>query len=97
MGLEALSRHCNVRLHTDSQYVRNGILQWLDRWKKRAWRTANGAPVKNIDLWRRLDEVTQAHRVEWIWVKGHSGVAGNEEADRLAGEAIDAAQEAGEF
>ncbi len=88
-GLEALKRPCKVRLFTDSQYVRNGITQWLPNWRKRNWRTASNAPVKNTDLWQSLETVAGRHQVEWIWVKGHAGNEGNERADALARSAID--------
>jgi ribonuclease HI len=83
-ALEALTRPCHVRLHTDSQYVQKGITQWIHDWKRRGWRTADKKPVKNADLWKRLDEVAMPHQIEWIWVKGHAGHAGNERADALA-------------
>jgi ribonuclease HI len=83
-ALEALKRPSVVRIHTDSQYVQKGITEWIAQWKRRGWRTAARTPVKNEDLWRRLDEVAAPHRIEWIWVKGHAGHAGNERADRLA-------------
>jgi ribonuclease HI len=83
-ALEALTRPCLVRLHTDSQYVQKGITQWIHDWKRRGWRTADKKPVKNADLWKRLDEVAMPHQIEWIWVKGHAGHAGNERADALA-------------
>jgi ribonuclease HI len=83
-ALEALKRPSVVRMHTDSQYVQKGITEWIRNWKRRGWRTVEKTPVKNEDLWRRLDELAQVHRVEWIWVKGHAGHAGNERADRLA-------------
>ena len=83
-ALEALKRRCSVRLHTDSQYVHQGISTWIHDWKKRGWRTADKKPVKNEDLWRRLDEVAAEHDVEWIWVEGHAGDPGNERADELA-------------
>jgi ribonuclease HI len=83
-ALEALKRPSTVRIHTDSQYVQKGITEWIRNWKRRGWRTAERTPVKNEDLWRRLDELAAAHRVEWIWVKGHAGHVGNERADRLA-------------
>jgi ribonuclease HI len=88
-GLEMLTRPCDVILTTDSQYVRKGITEWLANWKKRNWRTSAKKPVKNDDLWRRLDELSQRHRVEWRWVKGHSGHAENELVDQLANRGID--------
>ena len=89
-ALAALKRPCTVTLHTDSQYVRNGIMEWLPQWKARDWRTADRKPVKNVDLWQALEREIERHRIDWRWVKGHSGVPGNERADRLANEAIDA-------
>ena len=83
-ALEALERGTRVRLHTDSQYVQIGISKWIRDWKRRGWRTADRKPVKNVDLWRRLDELAALHRIEWIWVRGHVGNAGNERADELA-------------
>jgi len=83
-ALEALKRRCAVRLHTDSKYVHQGISVWIHDWKKRSWRTADKKPVKNEDLWRRLDEIAGAHDIEWIWVEGHAGDLGNERADELA-------------
>ncbi len=83
-ALETLKRPCKVELHTDSQYVRNGITEWLPGWKARGWRTASKAPVKNEDLWRRLDEARLRHEVDWRWVKGHAGHELNERADALA-------------
>jgi ribonuclease HI len=83
-ALEALQRRSRVRLHTDSQYVQLGIRDWIHDWKKRGWRTADRKPVKNEDLWRRLDELAGAHDVEWIWVRGHDVNTGNERADELA-------------
>ena len=91
-GLEALKRPCKVRLTTDSQYLRQGITEWLPVWKRRGWRTADRKPVKNIDLWQRLEAAASRHEVEWHWVKGHSGHPENELVDRLANEAIDALQ-----
>jgi len=73
-----------VRLHTDSTYVRDGITKWIHRWTQNGWRTADRKPVKNVDLWQRLSEALQRHRVEWIWVRGHAGHPDNERADRLA-------------
>lgn len=89
MALETLKRGCKVRLLTDSKYVRDGIDQWLANWKRRGWKTANRQPVKNIDLWQRLDAATAGHDIEWVWVKSHNGEPGNELADRLANQAID--------
>jgi ribonuclease HI len=89
-ALEALKRPVQAKLYTDSEYVRKGITEWLPGWKSRGWLTADRKPVKNRDLWQRLDELAAAHRIEWHWVKGHSGVAGNERVDLLANEAIDA-------
>jgi ribonuclease HI len=83
-ALEALKRSCAVRLHTDSQYVQLGISKWIHGWKKNGWRTADRKPVKNADLWRRLDELSAQHHVEWVWVRGHAGHEGNERADELA-------------
>jgi ribonuclease HI len=79
-----------VRLYTDSQYVRRGVLEWLPQWKARGWKTADKKPVKNQDLWELLDVEVAKHRIDWHWVKGHSGVAGNERCDALANAAIDA-------
>ena len=89
MGLEALKRPCRVRITTDSRYVKNGIVEWMDNWKRRDWKTTNKKPVKNRDLWQRLDEATVQHQVEWLWVKGHSGHRENERVDELANQAID--------
>jgi len=83
-ALEALKRPSRLRVHTDSKYVQQGISTWIHDWKKRGWRTADRKPVKNEDLWRRLDELAGQHDVEWIWVKGHAGHDGNERADALA-------------
>jgi ribonuclease HI len=88
-SLEILSRDCSIILTTDSQYVRQGITEWMDGWKKRGWKTAAKKPVKNKDLWQRLDEAVQKHNVDWQWVKGHSGHEGNEHADDLANRAMD--------
>jgi len=88
-GLRALKRRCSVRLYTDSKYVLQGLTEWLPQWKARGWRTAARAPVKNQDLWEKLDAAAQAQDVEWIWVKGHSGHDGNEYVDALANRAID--------
>ncbi|WP_019959784.1 ribonuclease HI [Woodsholea maritima] len=87
-ALEALKRASDVRLVTDSVYVRDGVTKWIHGWKRNGWKTANKKPVKNEDLWRRLDEATQRHRIQWDWVKGHAGDPGNERADELAREGI---------
>jgi ribonuclease HI len=89
-ALEALKRPVRARVYTDSEYVRRGILEWMSAWKARGWLTADRKPVKNQDLWQRLDELTAGHSIEWHWVPGHAGVPGNERVDRLANEAIDA-------
>ena len=89
MGLEALKRPCNIVLTTDSQYVKNGITVWLPDWKQRDWKTANKKPVKNVDLWQRLDEAVSQHDIRWEWVKGHSGHVENDRVDQLANLAID--------
>jgi ribonuclease HI len=83
-GLAALRRQCDVAIYTDSQYVRNGINQWMANWKRNGWKTSARKPVKNAELWQRLDELVQAHRIQWHWVRGHSGNDGNEQADALA-------------
>ena len=88
-ALESLTRQCSVKLTTDSQYVQKGITEWLPNWKRRGWKTAAKKPVKNADLWKRLDEAVAEHDVEWHWVKGHSGHPENELADALANQAID--------
>ncbi len=88
-ALEALKRPCEVTLTTDSQYVRQGITQWLAAWKRRGWKTADRKPVKNQDLWERLEKATHRHKVHWHWIKGHSGHPENERADALANRAID--------
>ena len=89
-ALESLKRPVRARLFTDSEYVRRGITEWLPSWKARGWLTADRKPVKNQDLWAELDKLAAAHQVEWHWVRGHSGVPGNERVDRLANQAIDA-------
>jgi len=91
-GLTALTRPCSVVLYTDSVYVQKGITEWLANWKARGWKTAAKKPVKNDDLWRRLDEVAAQHEIEWRWVKGHAGNPGNERADELANQGLEAAQ-----
>jgi ribonuclease HI len=88
-ALEALRRPVHVRVFTDSQYVRRGITEWLAQWKKRSWLTADRKPVKNQDLWQRLEELCAGHHIEWHWVPGHAGVTGNERVDRLANQAIE--------
>ncbi|MCG3143725.1 MAG: Ribonuclease HI [Gammaproteobacteria bacterium] len=88
-GLESLKRPSRVRLTTDSQYVMNGLRSWLKDWKRRGWRTADRKPVKNVDLWQRLDEAASRHEVEYEWVRGHTGHVDNERADALANAAID--------
>ena len=88
-ALAALKRPVKARIYTDSQYVRLGILEWVANWKKRGWKTADRKPVKNQDLWERLEALAATHDLEWHWVKGHSGVPGNERCDALANEAID--------
>jgi len=88
-ALETLTKPCSVRLNSDSSYVLKGITDWMPNWKKRGWLTAAKTPVKNEDLWRRLDAVIAKHKVEWKWVKGHSGDTGNDRADSLANLGID--------
>lgn len=83
-GLSALKRKCDVDLYTDSQYVKNGINQWMAAWKRNGWKTSAKKPVKNAELWQQLDKLVNAHRVHWHWVRGHTGNAGNERADQLA-------------
>ena len=91
-ALEALKRPVPVRLHTDSQYLRDGITKWIHGWKKNGWRTAAKQPVKNVDLWQRLEAALADHKVEWVWVRGHAGHPGNERADALAGRGLREAQ-----
>ena len=88
-ALNALKGPREVILHTDSKYVMDGINQWMPAWKKRGWKTANKKPVKNQDLWQELDEAVSRHKIKWKWVRGHTGVDGNEEADALANRGID--------
>jgi len=88
-ALESLTRRCSVELTTDSEYVKNGITQWMVNWKKRGWRTASKKPVKNVDLWQRLDTAASQHDVSWHWVRGHTGHPENERADQLANRGID--------
>lgn len=88
-ALETLTRPCRVRLTTDSQYVMKGITEWMANWKKRGWKTSGKQPVKNVDLWQRLDQALAPHQVEWEWVRGHTGHPENEWADQLANRGID--------
>ncbi len=88
-ALEILSRPCHIRLHTDSKYVQQGISEWVHGWKQRGWKTASKQPVKNEDLWRRLDAAVARHKIEWIWVKGHAGHPENERADVLANRGVE--------
>lgn len=83
-GLKTLNRRCNVTLHVDSQYVKNGAQTWMKGWKRNGWKTSNKQPVKNVELWQALDEQLQRHDITWVWVKGHAGDPGNEKADELA-------------
>ena len=87
-ALEALKRPCNITIHTDSTYVMKGMTEWLPQWKQRNWLTAAKKPVKNVELWQRLEKAIDSHKVDWKWVKGHSGVPENERADELARQAI---------
>ena len=93
-ALEALKKPCTVELHTDSQYLHHGISQWIHGWKRNGWKTADKKPVKNVDLWQRLDVALASHTVRWHWVKGHAGHDMNERADVLARKAIDDIREA---
>lgn len=88
-GLAALNRDCRVTVWTDSEYVKKGMTEWLPGWKARGWKTSQKQPVKNADLWQRLEQETLRHQVDWRWVKGHNGHEGNEIADQLANLAID--------
>ena len=88
-ALGALRRPCRVVLYTDSQYLRNGVTQWIDKWKRTNWRNSERKPVKNRDQWEALDELRERHEITWHWVRGHDGNPGNEQADRLANRAID--------
>jgi len=88
-AIEALKRPCTIRVYTDSQYVQKGISEWISAWKRRGWRTADKKPVKNVDLWQRLDALVSTHDIEWHWVRGHAGHDGNERADALANRGID--------
>ncbi|MGI9311746.1 MAG: ribonuclease HI [bacterium] len=95
-ALNALRRDCRVELYTDSQYLQNGVQQWMEKWKRKDWRTADRKPVKNRDLWETLDHLRGRHQIAWHWVKGHAGDVGNERADRLANDAIDRMLSSGE-
>lgn len=88
-ALRALNRTCDVEINTDSKYVMQGINEWIANWKRNGWKTAARKPVKNSDLWQQLDDEVSTHKIDWKWVKGHSGVEGNELADQLANQAID--------
>lgn len=88
-ALSALKGRSRVVLYLDSEYVRNGITTWIHNWKRRGWKTADNKPVKNVDLWQRLDAVAQTHEIEWRWVRGHTGDPGNERADALANRGVD--------
>ena len=88
-ALEALKRPTAAHIHTDSQYVQKGISLWIHNWKRNGWRTSDKKPVKNAELWQRLDELSQTHDLKWLWVKGHAGHPGNERADALANRGID--------
>ena len=92
-ALESLKRPSTVEVHTDSQYVQKGIREWMAGWKRRNWRTADGKPVKNQDLWLQLDALSQLHRIEWKWVRGHAGHPENERADALANQGVLQAQQ----
>ncbi len=88
-AIEALSRRCKVKVHTDSQYVQKGISEWIVNWKKRGWRTSDKKPVKNADLWQQLDALSIGHDIEWLWVRGHAGHVENERADELANRGVE--------
>jgi len=88
-GLASLKENCSVKLYTDSSYVLKGITEWMPNWKARGWKTSAKKPVKNVDLWKRLDKEIQRHQIDWQWVKGHSGDPGNEAADALANRGVD--------
>ncbi|WP_407965223.1 ribonuclease HI [Bartonella sp. C271] len=96
-ALNALKESCLVDLYTDSAYVRNGISTWIERWKKNNWRTASKSPVKNMELWRALDDACSHHNIRWYWIKGHAGHPDNERADALARKAITEYRENGHF
>lgn len=87
-ALASLKRTCDIAIYTDSEYVKNGITTWIHGWKKRGWKTADGKPVKNVELWQRLEALAKLHHIEWHWVKGHAGHPGNEKADELANRGV---------
>ena len=87
-ALASLKRNCDVVVYTDSEYVKNGISTWIHGWKSRGWKTADGKPVKNVELWQRLEALASLHKVEWRWVRGHTGDPGNERADALANRGV---------
>ena len=92
-ALNALKRPCHVDLHTDSQYVKNGITEWIHSWKLHNWKNANKKPVKNAELWQALDAAVQRHQIDWHWVKGHAGDEGNEKADMLANKGVESVRD----
>jgi ribonuclease HI len=92
-GLRAVKRSCKILVHTDSKYVMMGITEWMANWRRRGWKTAEGKPVKNLELWQQLDEQVRRHTVQWQWVRGHSGDAGNERADALANRGVELARQ----
>ncbi len=94
-ALASLKKRCRVELHTDSQYVQLGITEWLPNWIRRDWKTADRKPVKNADLWQRLHALSQQHDIDWRWVRGHSGIDGNERADQLANRGVELALQQG--
>jgi ribonuclease HI len=94
-ALASLKERCRVVVHTDSQYVKNGISEWMANWVRRGWRTSDNKPVKNVDLWKRLSAETARHDVEWRWVRGHAGDPGNERADELANRGVESARTRG--
>ena len=91
-ALSSLKRSCNIVIYTDSEYVRKGMTEWISGWQRRGWKTADGKPVKNAELWQRLDALRKLHTVEWRWVKGHAGDPGNERADALANKGVGVAR-----
>jgi ribonuclease HI len=91
-ALTSLKRSCNIVIYTDSEYVRKGMTEWISGWQRRDWKTADGKPVKNADLWQRLDALRKLHTVDWRWVKGHAGDPGNERADALANKGVTVAK-----